>query len=774
MFPVILYDINRKQITTNTIAVIGTNYYLYSPTVFKIEILKNKAYNASIYSIHVDSNNKVRTVNADEHSDNFGYTIVFNLDDKYKYGVTESIDVRISNNSGYSKDYTFILIDETKLPEHYSDIIINNNLPTLEELEPASKNKRELIKRLLLDFKHILRSKGTIESINKFFQFIGFNEKQIKVLEEFYVLDKDNNEIKKVFNPDKTKDVKSGNYSVLYNNWKLTEDGNNNILDSKNLPIHKFASENLDDLIDTLKYAIPLANKYFTVIEQDINFFGINFASNIYQFQSVTSWINQVFVTDVFGFRKKMNINFFTKQQVSETKIYKHMLVENCIQKNLEAYKTEIKYLKSSVYQQTNYNLFIIDSELDDKEIHEFNDFSRCFGACINGEIKSPNTYIGYQIKHDTDTNIQLNINPVWCSDTLNFAFITRLTGLFHIQVIVIDTYGNRETYQYKYNVSSKQARIDFDIYSTVNFQENENNFDLDISSGSVTNSQNENYILGLDTIPDTLDKYFSIGSNDALRYITQASTKRFKNNPLYFIESINKNIKVNDCTEIPLMYTEQYLEFSIFTEYDVSDILNKINQYNSIFDIESDSKPEALQFDKLFISKLNISGYDKELLFLCSTETGIDLKFLYPDIFENQPIYRIPVNYDFPLFSNIENNGIVYKPENCYQITVENLQLPVVRSFFPRMGLIHLPELKQGDTIVVRLNSDYVIDEINPTWTVKNSFNGEVLFTTTDYTLKYRVNENCSYDIEVNFEIYDIKYQINKPGILTSYILKT
>lgn len=789
MFPVILYDINKNQIITDTIVVVGNTFYLYSPNIFTIEIIQNKNYNACIYSVHVN-NGRITTLKEDRFSDNFGYTIAFNIDNKYEYGLTNSIDIRVSNDTGYSKDYKVVLVEENKLPAHYNDIITNNYLPTLDELTPAivkkqfSDNKRELVKRLLLDFKNILKSKGTINSISKFFQFIGFNKKQIEIFEEYFVLDANENVIKTTYTPDKTSDVKSGNYSVIYDNKVKDE---SNLLDKKNLPIIKFTTENIQELLECLRYAIPLANKYFTAVEQDINFFGIKFSSNVHQLFSVTSSFNQIFVSDVFSFRKNINILFSTKQMFPTIndegfpfeKQVNHMIVENCLQKNTDVYKTEIKYFGP----KSNQNLYEIDRELNDVDIEEENiqNFSRTFGICINGTIVSPNTYVGYRIYSERDKSV-VKASPVFCHNEISVSYITKNTGTYFIEVTVIDTYGNREVYKYKYIVNNSKARINFDIYSTLNLDEDFldiHNINLDTSSGTTIttgNSKNKNFILGLNTIPESLTDYFNVSADSTARYLTDASTHRRNVNtanssPLYFVESINKNIMVKDCTEVQLQFTEQFFEFCIIENYDENEILELINESIGEF---NNSNYESLSFNKLFACKLSISddseSETKEVLFLSSTETGINLKYLYPKLFENQKIHRIPVNYDFPLFSNVLTDGVIYQPDECYSIELESSTLPVVRAFFPRMDELVVTEVKQGDTVLIRINSNYIVDEVNVVWTIKNSFTGEVLLTTNDYTLKYRINEACSYDVTVEFDIYDNHYVINKPGIFTSY----
>ena len=787
MLPVILYDINRNQITSDIIPVIGSNIYIYSPTEFKIEIIKNRTYNACIYSV-TNIGGNLATLRDDVFEGNIGYSIVFNIDDVSEYGITDALDILISNATGYSKVYTLVRT-EAEVPEHYEDLLVNNDLPSLEELQPAfvnsqySNNKREILKRLLLDFKHILRSKGTVQSIEKFFKLIGFENEQFKVFVEFV----NPNTQEKTFSPDTLVDVKTGDYAVLYENWKHLgkHSGEHSNLDSNNLPLRKFSVDNIESLLDALQYAIPLANRYFTATEQDIVFFGVTFSSNNPRFQNILSFHDICNHINPTAYRKKLEINFSTWNADSET-----ILVKNNIQTSYEAYNSERKFTTENKINP-NTNIFWIDSELNDYENEQLEEYQRCFGASILGKIFCENLFVNICVENlDSTSNdfITKDINFKYITYS-NVNFVTRKNGKYKITVTTTDTYNNREKYEYVYEVKESKVYIDFETFTSINmFVDNINdqaNINLDTSSGTeVTKnlSNNLNYILDINSIPESLSNYFKINPTQLSRFLSKASTHPIsKSNPQYFLESINTNIPVDSVTEMPVALSEQFLEFCILPDNVWTPEFEKIiNSFKDAPDVETILR-NGLTRDKLFISKLKIyeptSDTEYEVIFLCTTETGINLKYVYPELFEvkaltNIPVHRIPVNYDFPLFTNVKQDGILYVSKDCYRETVEDIEFPVVRSLFPRLKKYGLHAILRGDCILVRLNSNLVVNETNVKWTLKNGFTGETLFTTTDYALKYRINEKCSFDIYVEFEIYGKRYEIVRKDILSTYTL--
>ena len=157
-FPIILYDINRNIITKEL--TIKTNcQYFYSYQNLSVKILEGTGI---LFSVKQSGQNLV-TDEGQEFSDNFGYTL-------YIPNNLTQVKVEVSTDTE-SEIYIFNLsydniINETN--EHYNDLLINNYLPSYIDLEqciPDEFNKAELIKRLLLDFKNILRHKGTKKSI---------------------------------------------------------------------------------------------------------------------------------------------------------------------------------------------------------------------------------------------------------------------------------------------------------------------------------------------------------------------------------------------------------------------------------------------------------------------------------------------------------------------------------------------------------------------------------------------------------------------------------
>ena len=102
----------------------------------------------------------------------------------------------------------------------------------------------------------------------------------------------------------------------------------------------------------------------------------------------------------------------------------------------------------------------------------------------------------------------------------------------------------------------------------------------------------------------------------------------------------------------------------------------------------------------------------------------------------------------------------------------IDNL-FPMVRSLFSKMSKINQNTLKLGDIFCCRLNSDMVVSESDIIWNVFNSFTGELLQTSTDWMLKFRINDNICYDVECLLKIAGTNQRIFKPSCVSSFVKK-
>lgn len=212
--PIILYDINNKVLTNNIISE-SNSFFIRSYQLFSIEIIETELSTNKIVSVKpnpVQNPNELFLFTEGKSlvNENFSYTLF----------IESNTIIRVTGIDNISVDYFITykpdnIIDETN--QHYNDLLVNNNLPSYNQLEETiiSNNKREVLKRLLLDFKNIINKKGTKTGIVKFMNLIGFTPESITVYDEY--LNLKTNE--KTLSPDKTKDIKTGFYHLLYDNW---------------------------------------------------------------------------------------------------------------------------------------------------------------------------------------------------------------------------------------------------------------------------------------------------------------------------------------------------------------------------------------------------------------------------------------------------------------------------------------------------------------------------------------------------------------------------
>lgn len=808
ILPIILYDLEGKAFGTHNITTKSPTIYFYSYQNFDVKIIGGEG---ELYSVvqKTNSNNEkyLETKHGQEFSGfvNFGYTLFI---PKNK----TSVKIKVTNVDGFVDTYTFnlkLINQETEKSDLYNDLIINNYLPTLDELEKAmlpDSEKSELLKRMLLDFKHIMRIKGTKEGIEQFFYFIGFLPEQLAIFEEYKrngTSLHNNNHIQNVTTkPDKLVDTKTGNYHVLYNNWDDGVNDGKQQLNQDNLPYRPFDTENFDSLFESLKYAIPLANKYFTLVEQEITFFGICFSSNIPMYPNMSSTLNQIFVNDVYDFRKDLHIDlsFFDLSYAGEN--YQTFIVENCLQKSNTAYRTEVKYIVNKKLSKYNGEIYFVEREvLNNEEFTEdFVNYRRAFGALLHLVIKSPNTYIKVSIINRINKISRLVYDKTWCDDVLDLQYITERPDIYDIIIEITDKYNNVERYFYEYNISDNVSNIDIDVFNSLlildkNLELNE--IDLDVDAPSIIKTQHliNNYILPLNNIPDDLTKYFKTYIPLESRYLSEASDSTIdRENPQYILPEINKNFKIQELTEtIPLELTDQWLEICSVPFYDelflqVYD--SDICEYLILPIVEAFKIDETL--DKLFIRTLEVIDQEtnnkEKYYYVIPLETGIEVSKKTFDLYvminneyksiyelEDTVIRKIPVNYDFPLFP-IKGPEFIYCSENYYSYRIGENEYPIIKSMFPRMINSLSPEfdemsiLKFGDVILARINKNYIVNESNLIWTVFNEFTGEQLFLTTDYMLKYRIEDNIIYTIKCEFNINYVKHSIIKTGIFSSF----
>jgi hypothetical protein len=809
-FPVFIYDINSNKVSKTTISK-SHSFYFYSYQKFNVEIIdeiftespNNDMEQNTIFSVkqiggELETLNQKKFEDSTNITNNNAYTLYI--------GKNKSIvKIKVWNQFGDEFIYTIKLeldniIDESN--NHYLDLLTNNDLPNYDELSMAlitSISKSELIKRLLLDFKKIVKYKGSINSIKGFFQFLGFIGVNLHVLDEY--LNLTNNAI--TTTPNKLIDTKTGNYHILYDNY--TELG----YDENNLPVREISILNIDEFFEQLIRAIALANRYFTSKEQDITFFGLNFSSNIANEPSITSHFNALIDNNIFDFRNKLftNVWRYIDSKNFEAHIYNNLMVKQ------EIFRSETKTYTENQEIFYNRNLHFIDKEIFDDEVigDNITDFDiskivRLFGAVIHLQIVSPDTYVEFVIQDKNDPNNKLVFNKTLVTQPINRKIAIVKASIYNFHITIHDLHNNKEFYFYEFILSDNYKRIDFDIFNSVLISDdmfNINNISLDIDSPVTVQTKvsdnSKNYILPIELVPAELSNYYDINFFQSVRWLSSPDR--------YVVKPLNSNFGIETVTEtINLEYIENWLDivsFKYLTNYTLKIKVYDIQtQSKDIIDIK-DIKFVDSTFDSLYVMVIDVFERDSNnnvvevkvpYYFITTLEKGIDINkdtYDFVLVSNDNPediisvydlpdfdISRIPSNFDFWLFeinSEIATEFEPYISETENLINIEGNNFVHVKSIFPRMlcsttSSIDTFSLTLGDIILCRLNDKYVVEETDIVWKIFNSFTKELIFETKEFMLKYRIEENIIYDILCEFKINNKLHQILKQSVFSSF----
>lgn len=561
---------------------------------------------------------------------NFGYTLFIPVDGTSVLLECTSIENVVTHHV-IELRLDNVASDDT---QHYDDLLVNNYLPKFEEIKSAilvEFNSQELIKRLLLDFRSILCTKGTKRSVESFFNFIGFNHESLTVLNEYLkggIQNTTSSNLNKTqvekasaaslidFNlltttPDKTKDTKTGNYWIEFDNYD--EVG----LDANNLPIRNFRVQNLEDFFTKLPIIIALSNRYFTLLEENITFFGLHYSSNIALEQSITSNMSVIFANDCLHFRKQLHINMNTFIDVENT----DRLIDNCVQIKSELSRTEVKFIISELSDLITQpdpiltKLFFVEQELFDDELignESLESIYSLFGTILHLNVISPETWVEINI-HGTQENL-IRFKKQYVTDPIALQIALTDVDVYTITVDVWDEYNNKEQYFYDFNVTNSSNRIDFDILNTselimIDMLEftPDNGIDLDIASPSITSNpgvNSNNFILSLDAVPENLQDYYLSALNGNSRWLSD--------NKKFILPAINRNFKLDSISEtISVELSEQWIQILTLPYSDQYKLM--IKYYNAAIakneTIECNDIREFLHaWDKVFITLMDIN----------------------------------------------------------------------------------------------------------------------------------------------------------------------
>ncbi len=586
-------------------------------------------------------------------SENFCYTL-------YIPEVNTTVRLIVFNDSGEIDEYIISRVADTN-PEKerlYQDLITNYNLPKFEELSECmidtrlrdSDYKLDLLKRLLLDFRNISKYLGTKTSIKKFFDFIGLHN--IK-LEDVLKKSKYTDDL-----------VKTGMYNMLWNNFETDSDQK---LTTENLPNRLLVVENIEDLFDKLPKIIACCNRYFTVPEQDIVYFGVSFSSNIPVWKSVTSTFQQIQHIDTTAFRHDMKLNICWREFDSKDSYIHNVryIVEGAKQTKLDCISSEVKFVitEEQATNISNPELYWVDkpilSEADTQEaVTNIETFRRDFGVIPFLELYTKERlYIKLTVTH-----IESGSEIVGEYVTENFGHTARKPNIipwfsaldndYNIKVELRDDFNNREVYTYKYRLKDDVSGLDIITFTSNNglySDEELNRLTLESTSPTVVTDVSNHHTLK-DFIEPTLENYFKDSSTvNIYNYMLSTDVQT------ELIPDIPYNTILKDVCDIPLRHIHNWSEWLAIPIKQIEDAGYDLNNLfaTTLFDFRTSTNHDfkltelidylktetdnlwnifALPFEVINQETLEVEKY----LLVGSVETGAQIKhFLFEKDFE-------------------------------------------------------------------------------------------------------------------------------------------
>lgn len=794
-----IYDINKNKVLNNQI-VRKNCTYLFAKKKIAVKVLEG---NCKIFLATSTDVNDLQISTEGFTSFNTGYTIFIPEDH------TE-VSLGFVDTDGNQSIITLKLELEDVLPEHYEAMLVNFKLPTFSELQPAViDNQPEVIKRLLLDFREILKFKGTKTGIEKFFYLLGYTDEQITVTEEYQRFNTRTNifdivstkfnqaDVNYEFQTDDNPLVRTGDYYVTIDTWKDYSNDNSQQLTRKNLPFRTINPKLT--ITDKLIFAIDLAKKYFTSSEQDIVFFGISYSSNIEMYQSTTSSTSIVHTVDVGFKRSDIKIE---AQELSEGTlrtpndkyfIFDSEQVYSDIHRTEWSFRHKLPNMSTRVENPAKKDLDTVNFQrFDANQVNQYTkNYLRDYGAGFRLSVKLERSISGFDVKI-WSADIAFNTLSFKCTGfSWETEVFTRLPGKYFIEIKAYDFYGNRETYTYEYVVKDNVNQFKLDVLATDNFNSGEDN-GLTTDINAATRTENVEFFLNSQVTKiiqesqffDNLETYYQYNDVYKKSMFQKVSPRMHNFGQYYMLPDINTFTPVNVVTEtLPTKFTSGWFEYALVP------ILNREEEFQltlETFDYDNLRPFEKVlvngyvqqeypyEFENLFIKRLELKNDPTEYLFITVAEPGINISKNYLNITYHSDtytgsIYDIPgtriikqaLNHRIPL--HIEDDTLVYQ----FNQFVED-KLMWVDTMFQHIHT-NQKHVRIGDVVIVKPNYDTLIGEYDVTWELYDAFTKQLIVRTNDSILKYRVETNTIFDVVYKMSIHGTSFVVERKSLFSS-----
>lgn len=815
-----LIDKNKNIIVTDTLVIESNTFYLWSTSNFNIEIVsveKSKLKHGSnlecsIYSC-ADANTQPVNSSKFVNLENYGYTVF-----------VPSSDWRITircYNSDWSQTLTLHTVFEDSIAnpyesDKYARLLTNFNLPNyvvLKDILLDSNSKTDIIKRLLLDFRDILQTRGTIQSIKSFLKFMGFTDERIRVIPETQNIGDAADAVR----------IKTGDYYVLLD---MFTDGSNDgviTLNRKNMPAAKLRDFNIEQ---TLVNAIAIANTYFTGIEQDIVFIGLNTTVNVPSFKHITTQplrIHEQFIVPdnfefTFSWLNPLNLLQVENSENEYVGDYQNTVISRVkktryTQTVRKLYRSNFMYRANAVGQHLTSPVFEIKQLINKNDNEITRDTTSTYGCCISFDLLEHiidwRKYSDIQLLRVT---IQSEEDPLIRHEVENkkqFLFVITELGRYRLRVDIQGLHNSVETYYTWIEIEDNINLFKFDIYSSQRMKgENERNeLGLAIDSSTTTildqhQSPGMNFIEQLKTefIPEKLDQYFNIYQQDVSKVSKWLLPQRnvVENNTFYTLPDINPLVQLSEVTNtLSLSKSSNWIKM-----YVINTNINRDNRYQFFFKyfddidtfdyryiplrsessnnlLDKNFKESSILFNHGYLNVIEILGADGIKYFMFITNIlGAD-EFIFDNIFvtvnngEKMINIRELVNV-YPYVMPV-NHSFTFDHETAKELPTKRLNHIESDVFFPSVfeylseNEYHKP-LKIGDVIFIQPNNNYISNYHSLRWELYDAFTNKIVYRSTDYALKYRISYNSIFNLVLYLTIGNKEYKIERKSIFNCY----
>ncbi len=649
----------------------------------------------------------------------------------------------VINDTHVIEEYKIKFKDTNAIPDHYNTLIYNKNLPDNNTIQSCvvDKEKYMILGKLLLEYKTIAKYKGTITSIQKFFNFVGFEH--VKLFPEY----KNPNGSKTLIKNVDSK--KTGYYHIIYDHDFINYDG----WDRKNFP-EIIRDDNVNDFIDNLYNIIQVARKHFMVPEQDISFFGINYTVKSPQFLSVAQNTLQYHIINPSHYVNHKNK--FNLDVTIDNKLNKQFIVKDCISKDINVNNQEVK-IKPLNPNDINKNIFYVYPETEDDDIVDnFDVYQAKFGSVINLEFLIPSKYLKYTIVNKSYPLIVLNSDKKFINGEYKNHFFINRPGKYEITVDIYDGGNNRERFIFPFVVSEVSNKINFELFTSgdiIGYGKNSVNDGIYTPNLQISFMDLPSEARNVDTMVAMIADNFGFDVEDVsfVKLIDNDVYLTVNKLNYYYQKHFNSNFVLTKIIETDGYLTLGDLEFPDSIEY----------LYLGLIDIKNGKSLKQLKSENCFFPRLSDVTLRNNEYIMVDVNTKTNIWRLS----SNQPVIINQLFLDSELFKDydfidlksviaISGNGI----DKCYNSTIdlsncreiENYTKITFHDNVTNKKLIINESCKNKPAVKALMNDATVEVEL-----IKNHIDTTTIeeYTFDDYTTEVETENNLDDTINTDVE---------------------